>query len=175
MKRRPPAVPQNSEQGTRDNTPVLPAQKAESGEGRRQVKRSRQFRGLDDASKAAGACKNETIVISNLIGDTKAPVEVFQVGAATQHHMLAIVDGFTVGENVRGRAPAEPWIFFEQGDLKSQVRQGDGGGESRQAAANDDYVCRGHSPGFHNPAPARSMIQAFSRRESPGCGFASTS
>ena len=44
-----------------------------------------------------------------------------------------------------------------------------------EPAANDDYVWRGHSPGFHNPAPARNMMEAFSRRERPGCGFARTS
>ena len=66
-------------------------------------------------------------------------------------------------------------MFLQERDAKAMLGQRNGCSESGKSAANNHYVCRRHGSGFHNPAPARTMIHAFSAAESFGCGFDNTS
>ena len=117
----------------------------------------------------------ESVEVSNFIGYTKAPVEVFKVGTAAQRDVLAVIDDFVSRERVGCGTAAEPRTSFEKLDLKAGVGERNRRSETGESTADDSYGWRGHSPGFHNPTPARSIIHAFSRRDKLARGCLSTS
>ena len=108
-------------------------------------------------------------------GYTGSGVEILEIGATAKRDMLAIIDVRIVWQNIGGCTSAQPGGPFEQRYAATRLRENNRGRKAGQAAPDNDYVWRGHSPDFQRPAPARSMIQAFSKRDNPGCGCASTS
>jgi hypothetical protein len=50
----------------------------------------------------------------NFVRGADAAVEIVEIGAAAERHVLAIVDVFAVGQNVGGCAAAEERALFEE-------------------------------------------------------------
>ena len=76
--------------------------------------------------------------------DAQAAVEIQQIDAAAQQDVLAVVDGLRI-DLVGGRAAAQERARFEEFDGVPGAGERRGRSQSRQAAADDDYVRQGHS------------------------------
>jgi hypothetical protein len=55
---------------------------------------------------ASGVGKFQAIVVPHHAGDSSALVEVFEVRATAKRYMLAVVNAFAAGKNVRSGSPA---------------------------------------------------------------------
>src|SRR5207249_12257231 len=83
-------------------------------------------------------------------------LEIFQIGAASQSHMLAIVHMLAVGQHVGGCPAAEEGTLFKQTYAPAGFRQRDAGCQSRQPAADHDHALQGYSlPCVGRSAPWR--------------------
>ena len=117
---------------------------------RRQISRS-HF-----SSAALRVEKEEPIEEFYFVGGADAPVEIFEVGAASEGHVLAIVHMLAVGQYV-GRCPAaKEGTLFKQTYAPAGVSQRDAGCQSRQPSADHDHAFQGHSlPCGARSAPGR--------------------
>ena len=87
---------------------------------------------------AAGLDEIHLIEPANLIGDADAFVELDQVRAEAEEHVLAVVDDFSGAGMFVGRsAAAEEGALLKERDAETGVGQGAGGGESGEAASGD--------------------------------------
>ena len=91
--------------------------------------------------------KIQAVVGANLRFRAGATVKIRQVGAATERDVLAIVHFAAVGQRVRRGAPAQMGTLLDEPDFEPSFSQRDGGGQTRQTAADHQNALRGH------PAP----------------------
>ena len=74
-----------------------------------------------------------------------AAVKIFQICAATQRHVLAIVHMFAVRQHI-GRCPAaQKWPLLEQAHAPAGFSQRDARRQPRQPAADHDHVLQEYS------------------------------
>src|SRR5438552_961704 len=104
------------------------------------MKWRRQPPGLHLSSASLWIEKEEPIEEGYFARGTDAPVEIFQIGAASQSHMLAIVHMLAVGQHVGGCPAAEEGTLFKQTYAPAGFSQRDAGCQSRQAAADHDHA-----------------------------------
>src|SRR5207244_4159903 len=72
-------------------------------------------------------------------------IESFEIGAAAEGDVLAIVDGLAVGQDVGSCAAAKEGTLFEQTYAPAGFSQRDAGCQSRQPAADHDHAFQGYS------------------------------
>ena len=120
------------------------------------MKWRRQPPGLHLSSASLWIEKEEPIEEGYFARGTDAPVEIFQIGAASQSHMLAIVHMLAVGQHVGGCPAAEEGTLFKQTYAPAGFSQRDAGCQSRQPAADHDHAFQGYSlPCVGRSAPWR--------------------
>src|SRR5580704_8727105 len=110
------------------------------------MKRRRQYRRLDHRSSSARFEESQPIVPANLPFDAQPFIELDQVGAAPQQHMLAIVHHFAGAGMLIGRsASAEIRPALKEGHAKAATGKGATSREARQSATdyrNSEILCR---------------------------------
>src|SRR5713226_6869217 len=99
-----------------------------------------QFAGTPLRVEQAQAVKE-----ADFVSGTDAAVEILEVGAAAESHVLAIVHVLAVRKDVGRGAAAEEGPLLKQPDAEPGFSQRDAGGQSRQPAADHDHAFRGHS------------------------------
>ena len=97
-----------------------------------------------NAGHALRVEEDETIEEFDFIGGADAFVKVFQIGAAAERDVLAVVHMFAIRQGIGSRAAAEIGSLFEEANAAARVSQRDAGRQARQPAANHDHVFRGH-------------------------------
>src|SRR5579872_941073 len=104
------------------------------------MKWSRQLRWLDHREAPARLKKSQLVVPANLALDAQPFVELNQVDAAAEQHVLAVVHHFaSAGMLIRGSASAKIRPALKQGHAKAARGKGASGSESRQSAAHHRY------------------------------------
>src|SRR6185369_7168951 len=93
---------------------------------------------LNHTATAARFPKDQPIVEPNFVGHADTSVKVFQIRAATERNMLAIVDVLTVGENVGRRAATQSRTFFEQRNAEAGAGESNRCSEPRKPPTDDD-------------------------------------
>src|SRR5262249_38632605 len=106
------------------------------------MQRRRQPSALEYGNPAARFEEIELAIETNPLADSKPLVEVEQVHATAQNHMLAIVDDFgdfaiAAAGRIGRRASAQEGTRFEQLDFVSGVTQSGRRGESGESAAGN--------------------------------------
>src|SRR5271163_3221979 len=82
--------------------------------------------------------KRQFVIPANLVLDSGAPVKIEQVRAATEQHMLAVVDNLSGARVLIGRcAPTEIGAAFKERDAKSGIGQSASGSKTRESASGD--------------------------------------
>ena len=82
-------------------------------------------RRLDHRGASARLKKSQPVVPANLVFDAQSLVELDQVGAAAEQHVLAVVHDFAgAGMLIRRSASAEIGTALEQGHAKAAAGQG---------------------------------------------------
>src|SRR5712692_1962559 len=91
-------------------------------------------------STAAGLDESHFVVPANLLVDSDAAVEFYEISADAKQHMLAVVDNLPGARMLVGRgASAQIGTAFEQRDAKTGVSQGAGRGEAGKSASGDGH------------------------------------
>ena len=111
------------------------------------MQRRGQERRLEQGAASAGLDEGEVVVPADGVERVEAAIEVDEVGASADQHMLAVIDDLSgAGMFVGGGAASDVGAAFEQADLIAAVGEGAGGGESGEASADDgDAVEAGRS------------------------------
>ena len=104
------------------------------------MQRWRQRHGCDCAALTIRRGEQQPVKKLDLIRGAHPAKEILKVRAASQRYMLAIVDVLAAGQGIRGRPPAQVGFLFQQTHAQAGFSQRDGGGKSRQAAADHDHV-----------------------------------
>src|SRR6267143_3728840 len=89
--------------------------------------------------------KEKPIKELDFAGGADATVEIFEVGAAAEGDVLAIVDVLAVGQHVGRCAAAKEGTLFKQTYAPAGFSQRDAGCQSRQPAADHDHAFQGYS------------------------------
>src|SRR5215813_10743543 len=99
-------------------------------------------RRMDSAGGSAWLDENQFLEPLNLAADAKLLVEVDQVGAAAEQHMLAVVHYFAGTRMfIRRRAPAHIRTALEQRDVKIGTSKRTAGGQpSETCTHNCDFL-----------------------------------
>src|SRR6266446_356242 len=142
--RLPPGL-QNIEHGARDGKLVEQVQRCKSREGTGQMKWRRQKSGLHLTFAALRIEKEEAVEEFDFAGSADAAVEIFEIGAATERYVLAVVHVLAVGQHVGRCAATEEGTLFEQTYAPTRFSQRDAGCQSRQPAADHDHAFQGYS------------------------------
>ena len=105
---------------------------------------------LEDGSAPAGFDEEELAMKADFVLHAQPPVEIEQIDAAAQQHVLAVVDHFTrplppTGHDV-ARPPRKGARFVEI-DFESRAAQSDGRGEAREAASDNSNARHGEVDG----------------------------
>ena len=89
--------------------------------------------------------KEEPVEEFDFAGGADAAVEIFEIRAATEGHMLAIVHRLAVGQHI-GRCPAaKERTLFKQPHAPARFSQRDAGCQPRQPAADHDHAFQEYS------------------------------
>jgi hypothetical protein len=78
------------------------------------VKRRGEEAGFHGSAAALGIEEDEFVEESYFIGGADAAIEIGEVGATAESHVLAVVDVLAIGQNVGSSAAAEKRFLFEQ-------------------------------------------------------------
>jgi len=97
-----------------------------------------------NAGHALRVEKNQAVEEFNFVGGADTAIEVREIGAAAERHVLAIVHVLTIRQCVRSCTAAEVGPLFEEPYAAACFSQRDAGRQPRQPAANHDHVFRGH-------------------------------
>ena len=104
------------------------------------VQRSRQRGGVHHAGAAAGLDEGHVIVPANFIFHSDAAVELDEVGADAEEHVLTVVHHFAGAGMLVGRGTAtEIRAALKESDAEAGVRERAGRSESGEATAGDGY------------------------------------
>ncbi len=122
------------------------------------MQRSRQGRRRNHRCASSRLEECQSLIPANLVLYSRAPVEIDQVRAAAQQHMLAVVDHLSgSGMLIRRCAPAKIRPAFEERHAKSRFRQGAARGQASQSASGYGDCRRmwgiGHNRRFTVPFP----------------------
>jgi len=82
--------------------------------------------------------KGQTIEPANLMLNPEVSIELEQIRAAPQKHVLAVVYHFTSAGMLVGRGPAAKiWTPFKNSNAKAAICQSTAGGQSGETSTND--------------------------------------
>ena len=108
-----------------------------------EMQRRRQRAAAQRGDASARLHEIELAVPADFVGHAQPLVEIEQIDAAAQQHVLAVVDhlGILIGGRDRkgGGASAQKGPRLRQFDAKSRAAQGRRGGQAGQAAAQYEY------------------------------------
>lgn len=90
------------------------------------------------AAAALRIQKDEAVEKLYFIAGADAAIKVFEISAAAESDVLAIVHVLAVRQDIGGRAAAEEWALFKETDSPARISQRDAGRQSRQPAAYHD-------------------------------------
>src|SRR5215510_5919754 len=130
------------------------------------MKRRWKNRGMDSAGASTRLDENQFLEPLNLIADAKLLVEVDQVGAAAEQHMLAVVHYFAGTRMfIRRRAPAHIRTALEQRDVKIGTSKRTAGGQPGETGANncDSFLLRFRRHAMRSRNPRESTL-SFSQK-----------
>ena len=136
---------QNIQHRARNGKLVHQRKRSESGEGAGHMKRGGKHAGLHFAATALGIEKKEAVKESDFVRGTNAAVEIFEVRAAAEGHVLAIIHMLAVRQHVGRCAAAKEGTLFEQAYAPAGFSQRDAGCQSRQPAADHDHAFQEYS------------------------------
>ena len=120
------------------------------------MKRRGKHAGLHFAAAALRIEKQQTVEEFDFVRGADAAVKVFEIGAAAEGDVLAVVDVFAVGQHVGSGAAAEERTLLEQPYAPARFSQRDAGRQPRQPAADHDHAFQGCSlPSRGRSAPGR--------------------
>ena len=109
------------------------------------MKGCRKNPGLHFAAAALGIEKKEAVKKFDFVRGADSPVEIFEVRAAAEGHVLAIIDVLAVRQHVGRCAAAKEGTLFEQAHTPAGFSQRDAGCQPRQPAADDDHAFQEYS------------------------------
>src|SRR5260370_15726251 len=138
-------IAQNVEHRAADGELIPQREGAKGCERTHDVEWSRQEARLKLASAPLRVKQEKAIEEFDLIRASDAAIKVFEIGAAAESDVLAIVHVLAVGQHVGGCAAAEEGTLFEQTYAPAGVSQRDAGCQSRQPAADHDHALQGYS------------------------------
>jgi len=112
-------------------------------------RRGQPPRGTKVAALSVGAKEMQDRISSKLPGYPRATTEIQKIRAAAHRHMLAVIDHLSAGAiDIRARPATQLAPGFEELDAAAAFCQRDGGGQSRQASADDRDAARARGSGF---------------------------
>src|SRR5260370_25979580 len=109
------------------------------------MKRRGQESGVHFSSEPLRIEKEEAVEELDVAGGTDAGVEIFEICAASQGHVLTVVDMLAVGQDVGRCAAAKKGTLFKQTYAPAGFSQRDAGCQSRQPAADHDHAFQRYS------------------------------
>ena len=131
------------------------------------MQRRRERRGFHDAARAIRIHEDQPVVEGDFSCGADAPVEIVEIRAAAEGHVLAVVDVLAAGQRVGRSTATEEGALFEQTHAEAGFSQRDGRGKPRQSAADHDHALRGHPPPTTSPnarEPESALFLADVRR-----------
>ena len=135
---------------------VFESQRRKSEERTGHVKRRGEDAGVHFTAASLGIEQNEAVEEFDFVARADAAIEVFEVGAAAEGDVLAIVDVLAVGQDVGSRATAKERALLKETNAPARFSQRDAGCQSRQPAADHDHAFQGYSlPRGGRSAPLR--------------------
>ena len=109
-------------------------------ERRRGVQRRGQRRGAHHAGATAGLDEVHFVEPADFVFHADAAVELDEVGADAEEHVLAVIYDFASTGMLVGRcATAEIGTALEKCHAEAGIGEGAGGGETGEAASGDGY------------------------------------
>ena len=160
--------------GADDRELVPDSHRFQPHEGWKQVKGRREARRPDDRNPAGLVDERNGLVEVDMFRDAEAIVEVDEVDAAAQEHVLAVVHPFAARRVYEGGGAApEDRTSFVQLDREAGVGQRDRPGQSGQPATDYDYfthtrfliIARAVMESFfHGDRPMRWLYTSYCRR-----------
>src|SRR5260370_41705966 len=112
------------------------------------MKRRRQEAGLHHSSAPLRIEKDEPVKKLDFAGGTDAAGEIFEIGAAAEGDVLAIIDVLATGQHVGGCAAAKERALVKQTYAPAGFSQRDAGCQSLQPAAHHHHALPGYSPPY---------------------------
>src|SRR5260370_3587885 len=100
------------------------------------MQRSWERRRCNHGSTSSRLEEGQLLIPANFVLHSRAPVEIEQVGAAAEQHMLAIVDNLAgTGMLIRRGAPTEIRAALKKGHAKTRLAEGASGGAAGQSSS----------------------------------------
>src|SRR5580700_10148324 len=135
---------------------VPQGQRGKSEERTRHVKWSGKNACVHFAATALWIEEDKAVEEFYFAGGAYAAIEVFEIGAAAEGDVLAVVDVLAIGQDVGSRPSAEERALLKKTNAPACFSQRDAGCQSRQPAADHDHAFQGYSlPRGGRSAPLR--------------------
>ena len=157
--------------GAADGAFIGKRQAAGAQECRGRMERSGQGRRADDRGAASRLKKRQVFIPADFVFDPGTAVELDQVGAAAQQHVLAVIHDLAGTRMlVGGRPPAQVRTALEERHPESGLGKGAPGSQTSQPASGDGdcgRLCPGlghHARRFRNPLPRMASFSGTFRR-----------
>jgi len=136
------------QKGARDGELIGLVEKRHGQKRIGEVKRGREAPAAERRNAAAGLDEVELPVEANVLADSEALIEVEEVDAAAEQHMLAVIDGFDLragraGNRIGSGATAKEGARLEQVDLETSTTERGRGRQSGEPAAGDENFRHG--------------------------------
>jgi hypothetical protein len=125
------AALQDGIEGAGDGEFVFHAERRKSQKRTSHVKRRGENAGVHFAAAPLRIEKDKAVKKIYFAGGAYAAIEIFEVGATAEGDVLAIVDVFAVGQDVRSRASAKKRALFKEPNSPACFSQRDAGCQSR--------------------------------------------
>ena len=139
-----------------DGKLVFQCQRRKREERASHMKRRGEDARVHFAAAALRIEKNKAVEEFDFACGADAAIEVFEVGAAAEGDVLAIVDVLAIGQDVGSRASAKKRALLKETNAPARFSQRDAGCQSRQPAADHDHAFQGYSlPRGGRSAPLR--------------------
>ena len=120
------------------------------------MKWSGENAGVHFAAASLGIKEKETVEEFNFAGGADAAIEVFEIGAAAEGDVLAIVHMLAIRQDVGSRASAKERTLLKETNAPARFSQCDAGCQTRQPAADYDHSFQEYSlPRGGQSAPLR--------------------
>src|SRR6266403_2671196 len=101
------------------------------------MQRSGERRRRNHGSVSSRLEERQFLIPANFVLNPRATIEIEQVGAAAEQHMLAIVDNFAGARMlIRRGAPAKIGAALKQGHAKPSFGQGTSSGQASQPTSS---------------------------------------
>ncbi len=108
------------------------------------------------AAAALRVKEHKTVEEFDFVAGADAMIEIFEISAAPEGDVLAVVDVLATGQDVGGGAAAKKGALLKKTNAPAGLSQRDAGCQPRQPAADHDHAFQGYSlPSGARSAPWR--------------------